>query len=109
MSIEAMIFLLTLVGTFGFVLYTFFITRHHERMAIIEKGADISYPSRSSSAHNALKWGVVLLFLGIGLSIGIFTDLKWKNDGPFFTIPLVIIGAGLGQLLYYRIRKNEEV
>ncbi len=103
-----MIFLLFGIASVGFVLYTYLNTRHQERMAIIEKGTDISYPSNSNNPYGALKWGTVLLCVGIGLSIGISIDISNGHDGPFFTIPLIIIGAGLGQLLYYRMRRRDE-
>lgn len=108
MPIEAMFFLISIIGTFGFILYTYFNTRHKERMAIIDKGGDITYPSNSPNAFGSLKWGTILLCIGVGLSVGIAIDINQNHDGPFFTIPLIIIGAGLGQLLYYRLRMNQE-
>ena len=108
MPIEVLFFLIAVFGSFAFILHTYFNTRHKERMAIIEKGADINYPTSSGNPYGALKWGIVLVCLGIGLSIGIGIDISRGHDGPFFTIPLIIIGAGLGQLLYYRMRRDEE-
>ena len=109
MPTEVTIFLIAAIGTIGFIFYTFFTTRHKERMAIIEKGADINYPGKESNGYGSLKWGLVLICLGLGLSIGIALDISRGHDGPFFTFPLLVIGAGLGQLLYYRMRKNDEM
>jgi len=102
MPITVMIFLISVLLTVGFIFYQFYNTRNKERMAIIEKGGDIKYPE-SSSKFSALKWGLVLLCLGLALSLGIYVDISRNHDGPFFTLPFVVIGAGLGMLLYYAI------
>ena len=108
MPVPVTIFLISALFTIGFIFYLFFNTRNKERMAIIEKGGGIDYPE-SSSKFSALKWGLVLLCLGLALALGIYSDLRSGNDGPFFTFPFVIIGAGSGLLLYYGIiRKMED-
>ena len=108
MPTEVLFFLLGSVFTIGFIFYMYFSTRHKERMAIIDKGGDIKYPSQSGNRSSALKWGIVLLFLGIALGVGIFTDVSMDNDGPMVSFPLVMAGAGLGLLTYHRMKKDEE-
>ncbi len=103
MPTEVLVFLLGISFTIGFIFYMFFSSRHKERMAIIEKGGDIRYPRQQTSKNSSLKWGLILLCLGIALGIGIFFDVAGDHDGPFVTFPLVIAGAGLGMLLHYRM------
>ena len=86
----------------------YFSTKHKERMAIIDKGGEIKFPQQRVNKNAALKWGLILVFLGIALGIGIALDIENNNDGPFFTIPLILVGGGLGQLLYHRLNKDSE-
>ena len=108
MPTEVLFFLLGSVFTIGFIFYMFFSTRHKERMAVIDKGGDITYPGQSSNRSSALKWGIVLLCLGIALGVGIFTDVSMNNDGPMVTFPLTMVGAGIGLLTYHRLKKDED-
>jgi len=108
MPTEVLFFLLASVFTVGFIFYMYFSTRHKERISIIDKGGDIRYPRQTSNRNSALKWGIVLLSLGVALGIGIALDINNDSDGPIFTFPLLLVGAGLGQLIYYRMRSDED-
>jgi hypothetical protein len=108
MPTEVLLFLLGSVFTIGFIFYMYFSTRHKERMAVIDKGGDIRFPKSSSNSYSALKWGITLLCIGLALGIGIFLDVQNDNDGPMFTFPLLLVGGGLGQLLYYRMKPDND-
>ena len=108
MPTEVLVFLLGSVFTIGFIFYMYFTTRNKERMSVIDKGGDIRYPQSESSNNSALKWGIVLLSMGIALGLGIFLDFNLDHDGPFFTFPLLLIGGGIGQLVYYRTKPDSE-
>lgn len=99
-------FLVSVTAIVAGVIFYYFKTRHEERMAIIEKGENIEYPKSRSSKLSALKWGIVFLSVGLSLMIGIYIDIWRNHDGPFFTLPLLIVGAGLGFLGYYNIIKH---
>ena len=86
----------------------YFSTRHKERMAAIDKGGEIKYPILRSSRSSSLKWGLVLLFIGIALAIGISLDVHYDHDGPIVSFPLFLVGAGLGLLVYYRLKGDSE-
>ncbi len=47
--------------------FVFFTSRHRERMALIEKGADPSIFHTRKTGRSTLKWG--LLFVGVALGI----------------------------------------
>ena len=100
-----------IIATFGFaafLVYLFFSTRHRERMALIESEKDADIFKSTPSHFGALKWGLILLFLGVGLGIGLYIDVSFDNDGPLATFPLVFIFGGLGLLLYYRMLKDSD-
>lgn len=108
MPTEVLLFLLGSVFTLGFIFYMYFTTRHRERMAIIDKGGNIQFHGTKGNRNSSLKWGLVLLSLGLALGIGIALDVTYDSDGPIFTFPLLLIGGGLGQLFYYRMKADQE-
>lgn len=100
-------------GFVAFIAYLYFNTRHKERMALIDTGKDAGLfkGSQDPQYMGALKWGLVLVCLGAGAGIGAFLDISMNNDGPFFTLPLLLGAGGAGLIIYYTIAKahaNEE-
>ena len=77
-------------------------------MALIESGRDAGIFKPTPGHFGALKWGIILLFVGAGLGIGLFIDVSFDNDGPLATFPLVFIFGGLGLLLYYRMMRDKD-
>ena len=93
----------------AFITYLYFNTRHKERMALIETGKDAGLFKDSQDPHfmGALKWGLLLVCLGVGAGIGIYIDVLYDNDGPLATFPLLFGSGGIGLLIYYTIVKNQ--
>ena len=99
------------LGFFGFAacfVYYHFTTRHKERMELIKSGQSADLFKSTPQGHGALKWGLMLVFLGAAVGIGIFMDLTLNNDGPFITFPLTLLGGGAGLLFYYFLIKREK-
>ena len=101
--------------TVGIVVGGYLFTRHRERMTIIDKGLSpeeikslYHRPAGPSSPYGSLKWGLLLLFVGLAAVLGVLMkDAHIVNEN---VIPgLVILGGGLGLVVYYFIaRKKEE-
>jgi len=79
-------------------------------MALIESGKDAGlFNSKKTPQYmGALKWGLMLVSLGVGAGIGSFIDMWRNHDGPFVTIPLLLASGGLGLLIYYSIARDRE-
>lgn len=105
---EAIVGIISTFGFAAFLVYLFFSTRNRERMALIESGKDAGIFKQTPGSYGALKWGLLLVFLGTGLGIGLFIDVTYDNDGPLATFPLVFIFGGLSLLLYYRLMKDKD-
>lgn len=88
-------------------------SRHRERMALIEKGIvteDVKYLYSSSSTINPysyLKWGLILVFVGIGILMG-FLNLYIFGQDPAIIFALIPIGAGVALLIFYRIALKKQ-
>jgi hypothetical protein len=74
---EVLIPMTFFASMFGFA-YIFFSTRHRERMALIEKGANPDIFRNPNKPRSTLKFG--LLFVGI--SLGILTGTLLTNTVP---------------------------
>lgn len=83
-------------------------TKHRERMMMVEKGLsteDIKALYAKSTRRDpltSLKWGILAVFVGLGLLIGnVLDEYFGVNAGVIAGAITIFAGAGL--LLYYRI------
>jgi hypothetical protein len=96
------------------VLWKFFETRHKERMAIIDKSLDpLAYKELYSrnmfriSPLTNLKWGLIALFIGIGILCGMQLDAIYGTTQ--FIAPFVFLCGGLALVLFYFIAARKIV
>ncbi|HET6272302.1 MAG TPA: DUF6249 domain-containing protein [Bacteroidota bacterium] len=103
------IFFLTIGGIWGFTL----LTRHKERMTMIDKGLkaeDIkSLYERGTLRTNplsSLKWGMIFVSIGLAVLIGV-----WLRENYFFNdgvIPgIMALFGGLGLIGFYLIANKK--
>ena len=57
--------------------YVFLMTRHRERMTMLEKGVDTSLFSAKRSKSQTLKFGMLSVGIAIGILVG---NILYKND-----------------------------
>ena len=101
---------LTVGGVLGFML----LTRHKERMSMIEKGLkteDIKalYARgewRQPNPLSSLKWGIIFLGLGIAIVIGMYLRQTYNVEGGIFAGLMALFG-GLGLILFYLIANKK--
>ncbi|MBC7884645.1 MAG: hypothetical protein H7X99_04180 [Saprospiraceae bacterium] len=102
-----------IIGTIGIFLtlivflVTYFRTRHIERMALIknEKTATIFNVNKSDS-NGALKLGLLLLSIGIGLLIGLLIDNALGTE-PAATFVSILICGGISLIFYHNYVENK--
>ncbi|HET7152878.1 MAG TPA: DUF6249 domain-containing protein [Candidatus Kapabacteria bacterium] len=105
--IIAPIAILATFGIPGFILWKYFNQRHQERMLIIEKGdpslfKDLYTKSKASNPMSALKWGLLILFVGAGLWLGIWMhQMRWYEED--IEGACMLIGGGIALVIYYFI------
>ena len=110
---QDVIIVLIIFGAMFGVLYLFFTTRHRERLALIEKGADASLFKSASK----FRWSLLALFIGmlaVGVALGVITG-AWINSATTineeiaFTAMIFLFGGASLILYYFFIRKKESI
>ncbi|MCX6161061.1 MAG: DUF6249 domain-containing protein [Ignavibacteriae bacterium] len=116
-AIESMIPIFGILAVFGLpaiIIFWFIYTKHRERMRLIEKGLtpdEIKNYFRDAdkkprNPYSALKWGILLVFLGLGIfAANLLEQIYDFSDGA--TFGLVVLFAGAGFLLYYIIVRSK--
>jgi len=102
---------LTFFVVTGAVLWKFFDARHRERMTMIEKGVSPgelkdSLPRLQTNPLSSLKWGLLALFVGLGLIAANWLDRVYLfHDSVYFAGMLVAGGVGL--VIFYFIASKK--
>jgi len=97
-------FFITLFALFFGLIYYYLLTRHKERMSLIEHGADAKLfqasPQKKSYFYSMMI-GVVFICLALGIGVGAILDeyvfIDYYNDdnpAPYFVSIFFFIGAG---------------
>jgi hypothetical protein len=115
--LENLIPIIAIIFTFGIpglIIFWAIYTKHRERMRLIEKGVTPEDARkyfgkavlRNRNLNSSLKWGIILLFLGLGIFISnILSEVYFFSDG--ISAGLIILFIGLGFLLYYIIASKQ--
>ena len=94
------------------VLWKFLETRHKERMAIIDKSLDpLAYKELFTqqmfrvNPFTNLKWGLIALFIGIGILCGMQLDTMYGVTQ--FIAPCIFLCGGMALVLFYFIANKK--
>ena len=101
---------ITLFGGIAVILYKYFDGRHKERMTMIEKGvnpADFKSVSPlrllQGNVLSNLKWGLLFVFTGIGLLIGLQIESIFGFEEGSAIFGTIMIAGGLALIIFYLI------
>lgn len=104
-----MVFFLTVGGIWGLLA----LTRHKERMTMIDKGLkgeDIkSMYERGTLRMNplsSLKWGIVFMGIGVAILVGMFLREHFYVDESVYP-GLIALCGGLGLTMFYFIASKK--
>lgn len=109
------VFLILIVGLgipFG---YAAFVRqkKHQETIAMIEKGI-MEPPKHKTNGKGALRWGIVITFLGAALSLGlyplgfVFSQGTYPlNFGPWMLLGLIPAFFGLSLIVVYYVTQDK--
>ena len=102
--------IVAIISVFGsIILFVNTLTNYSLKKKLIDKdllNADVASIFKSAtSKHNALKWGLIILFGGIGLII--IESLPYDRESPLpYGVEAVCISIGF--LIYYFLVRNEQ-
>lgn len=106
---DAIVSIGAFAGIFGIV-YVYFITRHRERMSMLEKGVTASpFNSLKHANSMTLKYGMLLIGIAIGTLMGhVFAYQLGLAKSTAFLAMWLLFG-GLSLVINYMIEKRSEV
>ena len=93
---------------FGIV-YVIVTARNRERMSLIEKGADpkLFESIKSSSKGGMLKWGLLLIGLGLGIFTASMLVSFGLEEGAAYPAMICLFG-GIGLMISYKMEQKSE-
>ena len=104
--VMGIIAVLSVFGSNFGMFYVFIAARNRERLALIEKGKDASIFRKEPLRLTSLKWGLLILSVGIGVLVGsVFGKMGIIPESLAITSCSLIFG-GIGLLTFYMITKN---
>lgn len=84
--------------------------RNKERMALIEKGVDLSefYTKKNDGWNNVLKFGLLLVGVGLGLFLGFVLADYIALPTAAVVISITLLFGGISLVLYHWINNRKK-
>jgi hypothetical protein len=93
-------------GIFG-IAYVFLITRHRERMTMLEKGTDPSlFNPKSNSTSQTLKFGMLCVGIAVGILIGNLLHRNDSLDKSVAYLSMIFLFGGISLILNFLIDRK---
>ncbi|MBZ0207351.1 MAG: hypothetical protein K8H89_13600 [Flavobacteriales bacterium] len=106
MDIEGIIAIIVTFSTAFGIVYIVMSTRHREHMAMIQRGINPKEGSRRTDPERALKTGMQMIGVAVGLGCGYLLEVYTSMERPWVYFGPVMFFVGLVMILYYfRSRK----
>jgi predicted MFS family arabinose efflux permease len=109
---EEVIIPVVLFGSIFGIVYVYLITRNKERMAMIEKGTDMSLFARKRGDDSPMKYWVIKIgFLMIGIALGIIVGSLVSSDGGVMSEDqaypsMILLFGGMALVASYFVEKK---
>jgi len=90
------------------IAYLYFNSRHKIRMALIQHGKEASIFKENANGSNGLKYGLLMIGIGLGLFMGMVIESVVQTDSPMPHFSMMLVLGGLGLVIYYLLMKKKE-
>ena len=106
--VPIVLFITLFGGGFAMIFGIVYLTKR-ENLAMIEKGMNPKEFANRPVPYKNLKWGLLLIGAGIGLTLAYFITQYMLHDyeNPALWIALTAVGGGVGLVGSYKIEKKE--
>jgi hypothetical protein len=109
---EPILIVFIVFGSLGMIIWKFIDSRHKERMGMIDKGMSASelrgnLPFFRPNALSNLKWGLLALFVGLGVLCAHYLDEVYGWDDASYPSMILIFG-GVSLIVFYAIAARKE-
>ena len=94
------------IGFFALIvlsLYFYFRARNKERMALIEKGGDLSKFYKKPNGNRLMKIGLFFVGLAVGLLVAFLLTVVSSINGVVAYFSMILLFGGLSLILYYPV------
>jgi hypothetical protein len=96
------------LGLFGMVVaIVYLVNRKRERLALIEKGADASIFRENKTDNPSLKWGILLVMLGIAMILANILVYTGSMEEESAYLSMLFLFGGSGLLIYYFLARKD--
>lgn len=104
-SRDLLVSIAAFAGIFGIV-YVFLMTRHKERMSMLEKGVDPSTFAPRPGSSGTLKFGMFFVGIALGILIGNVLEDAFGVDGEVAFLSMVFLFGGVSLIANHLIDKK---
>ena len=103
---DLLVSLAAFAGIFAIV-YVIAITRHRERMSMLEKGVDPALFASKGGAHsNTLKFGMLSIGIALGILLGNLLEGTYDMGGHVAFLSMIFLFGGLSLVANYLISRG---
>ena len=98
---------LTAIGAIFGILYVLLLTRHRERMSLMERGlSPAEFSNKKGILSATLRYGLLLIGIGVGILFGNFVEIEFgvPRQGAF--IAMMFIFGGIGLIISFLIERK---
>lgn len=114
MNADEIVIPIVVFATLFGILYIFFTTRHKERLALIEKGADASLfnTGKKGRGHtwHTLKFGMFMVGIALGILLGNILRVTTQLDEEVAYFSMIFLCGGTSLIMFhmYERKMNRE-
>nr|NQU89581.1 hypothetical protein [Bacteroidota bacterium] len=103
-----MVEILVPLGAFGMIVaIVYILARRKERLTLIQHGADASTLKMDKESNGALKFGLLLIGIAVGILLGnIISETTYMQEEVAY-FSMTFICGGISLLIYYFISKQQ--
>ncbi len=104
---DFLVSLIAIAALFG-ILYVIVMTRHRERMALMDKGlTPKEFNNNPAVVSASLRFGLLMIGVAVGILLGNRVALHWDVPRQGAFIAMMLLFGGISLVISYTIEKSQ--